>query len=181
MAIEQASGSVSDICWSGVASICTSSAFSRSIFLFQLCDLLFEARGLRRARQRRLLPVGAVELVQIARDALLDLRHSPLHLGAREILVPIVDRLELAAIDGDARFAEEAHRAAENNKPAADLADGPAVVLAEIGNCLVIGNKPASEPHHFDIAARLTLKPAARLNPIEIAVDVELQQYRRMI
>ena len=45
----------------------------------------------------------------------------------------------------------------------------------------MIGNKPASEPHHFDIAARLTLKPAARLNPIEIAVDVELQQYRRMI
>src|SRR3979490_1630358 len=27
----------------------------------------------------------------------------------------------------------------------------------------------------------LTLKPAARLTPVEIAVDVELQQYRRMI
>ena len=45
----------------------------------------------------------------------------------------------------------------------------------------MIGSKPASEPHHFDIAARLTLKPAARLNPIEIAVDVELQQHRRTI
>ena len=59
----------------------------------------------------------------------LDLRHSPLHLGAREIPVPIIDRLELAAVNRNARFGEEAHRAAEHNKPAADLADGPAVVL----------------------------------------------------
>src|SRR5207237_7019365 len=42
------------------------------------------------------------------------------------------------------------------------------------------GNKAASEPHHFD-ACGLPLETPARLNPIEIAVDVELQQYRRMI
>jgi hypothetical protein len=58
------------------------------------------------------------------------------HLGAREIPVPIIDRLELAAIDRDAGFSEEAHPAAEHNKPAADLADGQAVVLAEIGDRL---------------------------------------------
>jgi hypothetical protein len=46
---------------------------------------------------------------------------------------------------------------------------------------VLIGKKPASEPHHFHITTRLALKPAARLNPIEVAVDVELQQYRRMI
>ena len=90
---------------------------------FQLCELLFEASGLRRARQRRLLPVCAIELVQIARDALLDLPHSPLHFGAREILVPIIDCLELAAVNRDASFDEEAHGAAEHNKPAANLAD----------------------------------------------------------
>jgi hypothetical protein len=39
-------------------------------------------------------------------------------------------------------------------------------------NRLVIANKPASEPHHFDIAAGLALEPAARLHPVEIAVDV---------
>jgi hypothetical protein len=33
--------------------------------------------------------------------------HSPLHLGAREILVSIIDRLELAAVDRDANFSEE--------------------------------------------------------------------------
>ena len=38
-----------------------------------------------------------------------------------------------------------------------------------------------SGPHHLDVAPSLTLKPAAGLNPIEIAVNVELQQNRWMI
>src|SRR5436190_2616909 len=37
------------------------------------------------------------------------------------------------------------------------------------------------QPHHLDIAPSLALEPAARLNPVEIAVDVELQQDRRVI
>src|ERR1700730_10069308 len=101
------------------------------------------------------------ELLQIARDALLDLRHSPLHLGAREILVPIIDRLELAAVDRDASYGEQAHRAAEHNKPAADLADGAAVVLAEIGDRLVIGNKPSRQPHELHVASGLAFEPSA--------------------
>src|SRR5262249_44461528 len=32
-----------------------------------------------------------------------------------------------------------------------------------------------------DVACRLPLEPPARLNPIEVAVDVELHQHRRMI
>ena len=149
--------------------------------LLQLRDLLFQAARLGFERLGRLLPVGGVELLQIARDALLDLRHAPLHLGAREVLVAVVHRLELAAVDRDAGLREQAHRAAQRNKPGADLADGAAIVLAEVGNRLVIGSKPARQPHHLNVAPSLTLKPAARLNPIEIAVDVELQQDRRMI
>ena len=61
------------------------------------------------------------------------------------------------------------------------LPDGTAIVLAEVGNRLVIGSEPARQPHHLNVAPGLTLQPAARLDPIEIAVDVELQQYRRMI
>ncbi len=55
------------------------------------------------------------------------------------------------------------------------------VILAEIGNRLVIRNQPTGKPHHLNVAARLTLKPAARLNPIEITVNGELQQHRRMV
>jgi hypothetical protein len=50
----------------------------------------------------------------------------------------------------------------------AHLAYRRPVILAEIGNHLVIRNQPTGEPHHLNVAARLTLKPAARLNPIEI-------------
>src|SRR6266436_3276682 len=63
----------------------------------------------------------------------------------------------------------------------AHFADGSTVVLAEVSNRLVVGSKAAREPHHLNVAGGLTLKPTARLNPVEIAVDVQLQQYRRMI
>ena len=88
-----------------------------------------------------LLPISAVELVQIAGDALFDLRQAPLHLRARKVLVTVVHRLELAAIDRDARFREQAHGATVRNKPVADLPDSVAVVLAGIGNRFEIGKK----------------------------------------
>jgi len=37
-----------------------------------------------------------------------------------KFLVPIIDCLELAAVDRDASFGKEAHAAAEHNKPAAN-------------------------------------------------------------
>jgi hypothetical protein len=40
-----------------------------------------------------------------------------------------------------------------------DLLDGGAVVFAEIGDGFVIRNQPYRQPHHFHIAASLTLKP----------------------
>src|ERR1700687_4594779 len=109
--------------------------------LFHLHDLLFQPARLVFEGLGWLLLVGAVELLQIARDALLDLRHAPLHLGPREVLVPVVDCLELAAIDRNAGLREKAHRAAQHDEAGADLANGAAVVLAEISNRLVIGSQ----------------------------------------
>ena len=76
---------------------------------------------------------------------------------------------------------EQTHQAAQFDKLHADLLDRWPTVLAEVGNRLVIRNEPARQPHHLDIAPSLTLKPPARLNPIEVAVDVQLQQHRGMI
>ena len=53
--------------------------------------------------------------------------------------------------------------------------------LRKVGNRLVIGDKPARQPHHLNVAPSLVLKPPTSLNPIEIAVDVKLQQDRGMI
>ena len=42
------------------------------------------------------------------------------YLGAREVLVATVDRLELAAVNGDAGLREQAQGATQRNKPGAD-------------------------------------------------------------
>src|SRR3546814_19764033 len=60
------------------------------------------------------LPIfGTVELVEIARHALLDLGQAPLHLAPREVPVSVIDRLELAAVDRHAGLAQQAEPAAE--------------------------------------------------------------------
>src|SRR6202035_749908 len=118
------------------------------------------------------------ELLKIARDALLDLRHAPLHLGARKALVAIVHRLALAAIDRDAGLRQQIPRAAQRDKLRTHFADGVAIVLAEVGNRLVIVYKSTGQPHHLNVAPSLVLKPPARLYPVEISVNGELQQER---
>src|SRR5829696_4324938 len=149
--------------------------------LLQLLDLLRQMARLGFERLRRLLPIGGVELLEIAGDALLNLHHAPIHLGAGEVPVTIVHRLELAAVDRHAGLREQAHRAAQRDEARAHFADGKAIVFAEVRNRLVVGNEAAGQPHHLHIAASLTLKPPTRLNPVEIAVNVQLQQHRWMI
>src|ERR1700680_4115108 len=39
-------------------------------------------------------------------------------------------------------------------------------------------NRPTNQPHQLDIALGFTLRAAARLDPVEIAVEVDLQQRR---
>jgi hypothetical protein len=53
-------------------------------------------------------------------------------------------------------------------------------LFAEIGDHLVIGDAPAQQPHHFEVAARFAFETAARLHPVEIAIDVKLQMNRGM-
>ena len=45
----------------------------------------------------------------------------------------------------------------------------------------MIGCKTAQQPQHFEIAAGFSFKPPARLHPVQIAINVELEQDRRMI
>ena len=55
--------------------------------------------------------------------ALLDVCQAALHLRAREVLVAIVDRFELAAIDGDARSRQQADLWAKRDELRTYLAD----------------------------------------------------------
>lgn len=101
------------------------------------------------------------------------LRAPPLDFAAREVLIAIIDCFEFAAADGNAGCREQAHLAAHLDEARADLFDAGTIVLAEIGNRFVIGRKPGEQPHHFDVAASFTLKPAARMDTVEITVNVE--------
>ena len=70
-------------------------------------------------------------------------------------------------------------RAAQCDKMSTNFADGSAIVLAEVGNRLVIGYKTLPNSHITSTSRpALALKPPTRLNPIEIALDVKLQPDR---
>src|SRR6266849_6284877 len=110
-----------------------------SVQTVQALYLLTQRRNLRvepgdlGLRYRFPLAIGAVELREIAGDALVNLRQPPLHLGLGEVPIPRVDGLELAAVDCNARLAEQFKAAAQHHELAADLADRLAIVLAEVG------------------------------------------------
>src|ERR1700687_4858682 len=74
--------------------------------LAQRCNLLVEPGDLG-LRYRFPLRIGAVELREIPRYALVNLRQPPLHLGLREVPISCVNGFELAAIDRNACLAEQ--------------------------------------------------------------------------
>ena len=113
--------------------------------------------------------------MQIAINALLYLHHTALHLRPCEVVVAGIDRLKLAAVNGDARFRKQVKLAAQGNKLGSDLTDRFAVVFTEVRYGLVIRNQTTNQPHHFHVALALHLKAAARLDLVEIAIDIELQ------
>jgi len=96
-------------------------------------------------------------------------------LGTREVPVAVVAGLELAAINGYARFGEKPHLAAELDKARAHIAQRRTVVFAEVGDRLVVRDEPAQQPHDFYVTAGFALQPPARLKAVKIAVNVELR------
>src|SRR5262249_51182601 len=121
------------------------------------------------------------EFVQVSGDALFHLLHARLHLALGEVLVAVVDRLELAAVDRDDRLREQIESAADLDELAAHPPDARAVVLAEVGDRLEVRCETPSQPDELEIALSLALEPPARLDAIQVAVDVDPQQRRRVI
>src|ERR1700723_3503098 len=148
--------------------------------LAQRRNLLVKPRDLG-LRYRFPLAIGAVELREITGNALVNLRQPSLHLGLGEVPVPRVDGLELAAVNRNARFAEQLKASAQHHKLTADPADGLAIVLAEVGYCFEVRHQAAGQPNQLDVALALPLQAPARLYPIKVSVDVNLQQRRRMV
>jgi hypothetical protein len=102
-------------------------------------------------------------------------------LALGEVAVAIVDRLELAAIDGYERFREQVKLLAQHHELPTDAADCLAVILAEVGDGFEVWGEPPGQPHQFEIALAFALQASAGLDTVEVAVDVDLQQHRGVI
>jgi len=79
------------------------------------------------------------------------------------------------------RLSEQAQLSAQNHKLTADRPDCCTIVPSKVGDRLEVRCQSTGQPHQFDIALRLTLQSSARLDPIQIAVEVDLEHRRRMI
>ena len=173
VAIERASGSVKEIWPSGSLRHLFADLFELAHLLLDRLDLLLNMLDPRFRHQRR-LPVRSIQFRQIARDALLQLLHPRLELAVGEVLVAIVDRFELAAIDRDDRLGEQLQIAAQDDELPAHAADRLAVIFAKVGDRLEVRRQSSGQPNQLDVALGLALEPPARLNPVQIAVDVDL-------
>jgi hypothetical protein len=79
--------------------------------------------------------------------------HTLLGLVDRKVLVAVVDRLELAAVDGDQGRAEQAQLPAQDHELGTGGLDRRAVVLAEVGDGLVVGYTIDSVANALDFSA----------------------------
>jgi hypothetical protein len=102
-------------------------------------------------------------------------------LALGEVAVAVVHRLELAAVDRDAGAPQHADPTAELDELRAGLADGRAIVAPEIGDGLVVGREAPCQPHQLDVAPGLALQPPTGGNAVQVAVNEELEQDRRVI
>ena len=105
VALDRASGSVNDICPSGSLQN-RLKALERRHLLAQRCDLVLQPKGFG-LRHLAFLPVRRLQRRQVSLDTGRDLIDALLQLGAGEVLVPSIHRLELAAVDRRHRMGEE--------------------------------------------------------------------------
>ena len=146
----------------------------------QALDLLLEADCLCLSHIA-VLPVGAIQGRKVARDAGLHLLNALGDLCHCEVLVAIVDCLELAPVDRNDSPREKIELTAQHDELRTGRADCRPAVAAEVGDRLEVRRQSAGQPHQLDVALGLPFEPPARLDAIEIAVEIDLQQRRGMI
>src|SRR6266550_2662789 len=127
------------------------------------------------------LSVRSVQLCQVACNAFLQLLHPRLELSVGEVLIAVVHRLELAAIDRHDGVGEEVQATTQDDKFFADLMNRLAVIFAKVGNGLEVRDQPTGEPNQFNIALRFPFQASARLNAVEVAINVDLEQCSGMV
>jgi len=70
---------------------------------------------------------------------------------------------------------------AQHDKLPAHIADRFAIIFAEVRDRLEVRRQALRQPHQLDIALRFTLKPTARLDAVEVAINVQLEKNGGMV
>jgi transposase len=78
-------------------------------------------------------------------------------------------------------FVQRARSGQSRHASAKDRLEPSAVVAPEVGDGLEVGLQVPQQPDHLDVAAGLGFQPPAGAHPVQVAVDVELQQVGRRI
>ena len=181
VAIERASGSVSEICLSLLFIISALIALSRAISSFSFA-ILSLSRATFASGTASPSAVGGLELGHVARDALVDPLQTPLHLGLGEVLVARIDGLEFANRRWR-RLPRSADRARGTAPRTVRQTSRMALPLSLRKSAMVLksgARRPVSQISSM-IALALALEPAARRDAVEIAINVDLEHRRRMI
>jgi hypothetical protein len=100
---------------------------------------------------------------------------------AGEVAVFVVDRLDAGSVDRQQLAAVQVEASAQQYELAEHGAKRRAIVAPEIGDGLEVRLEAVHQPDDLDIALRFPLQPPARSNPVQIAIDVELQKVARRI
>src|SRR5882672_10264141 len=148
--------------------------------LLEVGNLLFESRHTAFAH-RGGLAICTIKLGQVASSAFFHLFHTGLQLPVGEVLVAVVDRLELAAVNSNDGLRKHIQVPAQDDKLPAHATDGGAVVFTEVGDGLEVRRQTASQPDQLKVALGLSLQATAGLQSIQITIEVDLEQRRRMI
>jgi hypothetical protein len=95
---------------------------------------------------------------------------------ARKIAILVVDRLDPGSVHGQQLASEKVEPPAKQHELTEHGPEGRPVVAPKVGDGLEVGLQAPEQPDHLDVAVALHLQPTARPHPVQIAVDVELQQ-----
>ena len=98
-----------------------------------------------------------------------------LHIASVEIPGPPIVRLHCVAVYGNGADRRHTDVPVRLHEPGAALADRRLIVIAQVGNRLVVGNQPASKPRRLYLAILLPFQPTAPSNPVHLPIDEELQ------
>jgi hypothetical protein len=93
----------------------------------------------------------------------------------------VVDRLDARAVHRQELAPEQVELTTQHHELAEYRFEGGTVVTTEVGDGLEVRLEVPQQPDDLDIAVCLGFKAPARPDPVQVAIDVELEQISRIV